>query len=72
MLKLVKGDVVILKFCRTMRMVADIFTKQLPSPQWHLISQWLQGICPLPVAELLADSKLMPDPDRDDKAHGDN
>ena len=50
-----------------MRMAADVFTKQLPAPQWHLINQWLQGIVPLPVDELLEDTKLMPDPDRDER-----
>ena len=64
--ELVKGEVVILKFCRTMRMVADIFTKQLPIPQWRLISSWLQGVIKLPVKELLEDTKLLPDPDSDD------
>ena len=49
-----------------MRMVADIFTKQLPIPQWQLIQSWLQGLTPLPVDDLLGDMKLMPDPDRDD------
>ena len=64
--ELVKGEIVILKFCRTMRMVADIFTKQLPLPQWRLISDWIQGIKKLPVEELLQDTALMPEPDRDD------
>ena len=64
--ELVKSEIIILKFTRTMRMVADIFTKQLPIPQWQLIQSWLQGLTPLPVDELLEDMKLMPDPDRDD------
>ena len=37
-------------------MVADIFTKQLPIPQWRLISSWLQGVIKLPVKELLEDT----------------
>ena len=64
--ELVKDEVVILRFTRTMRMVADIFTKQLPIPQWQLIQSWLEGTIPLPVEMLLQDTELMPDPDRDD------
>ena len=58
--ELVKNEVILLKYCRTIRMVADIFTKALPEPQWTTISRWLQGLEPLPVQLLEEDAGQMP------------
>ena len=66
--ELVKDGIVILKFTRTMGLVSDIFTTQLPITQWQLIQIWLEGTMPLPVEQLPKDTELMPDPDCDDKS----